>query len=461
MRKYRYAQRRHGRPARPGGAREGAALASTHKAAPKPVLTIGKVGGAAVKKGAKISAGLAKGQKVHLAIGTSYKAVCSKSTFTGKVVKNPASVGKATLSITSQTLAGCSLPGVSGVKLKSITAINTPWSASITTKNKLTITGAKKSKPVGVKAVISLGSSTLTCVFTAAKTSGATANKHNTVTFKNQSLVLDSGGLVGSVPLIRWHEGNLLRGLRAGARRQREAPPARVRPVAGLSRRPGWASVLRDAAPTRSGRRARMAPAKSLEPGGTFHVTMSGLTPASQQEAGKSPFRTWGWPPGRAGVRAATTASPSLPAACAPQRGTAGRLRRIAEHEGERRARGHGPPGQREQFHAGTGLGLDDRVPPRVEADELSGSSSAHTPCALHAIGFTRSRGFGSVTGLLRAGPTGEAAAGARAAARSARTWGRRSAECARTSAAKTRSALPASAAAPSGRWCTRRVYRR
>jgi hypothetical protein len=196
MRKYRYAAL-----ATAGllvlGAPASAALASTHKTAPKPVLTIGKVSGAAVKKGAKISAGLAKGQKVHLAIGTSYKAVCSKSTFAGKVVKNPASVGKATLSITSQTLAGCSLPGVSGVKLKSITALNTPWSASITTKNRLTITGAKKSKPVGVKAVISLGSSTLTCVFTAAKTSGKTANKHNTVTFKNQPLVLDSGASSG------------------------------------------------------------------------------------------------------------------------------------------------------------------------------------------------------------------------------------------------------------------------
>ena len=192
-----------------------------------------------------------------------------------------------TLSITSQTLTGCSLPGVSGVTLKSITAINTPWSAGITTKNKLTITGAKKSKPVGVKAVISLGSSTLTCVFTAAKTSGKTANKHNTVTFKNQSLALDSGRLVGPV-LIRWHEGNLLRGLRAGAGHQREASPARVRPVADSSsadraaaRRPagrtGWASAsgqttLRRPSVTNRGRPG-CSQRTATESGAAFHVT--------------------------------------------------------------------------------------------------------------------------------------------------------------------------------------------
>jgi hypothetical protein len=173
-----------------------AALASTHKAAPKPVLTIGKVGGAAVKKGAKISAGLAKGQKVHLAIGTSFSATCSKSTFTAKVVKNPATAGRTTLSITGQTLSGCKL-STTAATLKSITAINTPWSGSVTTKNVLSIKGAKKSKPVGVKAVLSALGQTLTCIFTTSASSGKTANKHNTVTFKNVKLTLDSGASSG------------------------------------------------------------------------------------------------------------------------------------------------------------------------------------------------------------------------------------------------------------------------
>ena len=76
MRKYRYAAL-----ATAGllvlAAPASAALASTHKAAPKPVLTVGKVSGAAVKKGAKISAGLAKGHKVNMKIG-SFGATCTQ-----------------------------------------------------------------------------------------------------------------------------------------------------------------------------------------------------------------------------------------------------------------------------------------------------------------------------------------------------------------------------------------------
>jgi hypothetical protein len=188
MRKYRYAAL-----ATAGllvlAAPASAALASTHKAAPKPVLTIGKVTGAAVKKGAKISAGLAKGHKVNLTIG-GFGATCTKSTFTAKVVKNPASAGRTTLSITSQTIAGCKL-STNLATLKSISAINTPWNASITTKNVLRITGRKKSKPIGFKATIVVGTP-LTCVFTASSSSGKTSNTGNTVTFKGQKLTLNA-----------------------------------------------------------------------------------------------------------------------------------------------------------------------------------------------------------------------------------------------------------------------------
>ena len=51
------------------GAPAGAAYAASAHKAPKPVLTIGKKGGPAVKKGAKLTASLAKGTKVTLAIG--------------------------------------------------------------------------------------------------------------------------------------------------------------------------------------------------------------------------------------------------------------------------------------------------------------------------------------------------------------------------------------------------------
>ena len=53
-----------------------AAVASAHTAANKPVLTTGKVGGTAVKNGAKLSASLKKGTDVVFTIGTA-SASCS------------------------------------------------------------------------------------------------------------------------------------------------------------------------------------------------------------------------------------------------------------------------------------------------------------------------------------------------------------------------------------------------
>jgi len=172
----------------------GAALAAgTHNAAAKPVLRIGKTSGAAVKKGAKLRAGLAHGQKVNLSIG-SFAATCSKSSFAAKVVKNPTSKGTASLSVTSETLGGCSLPASlkALATLKSITAINTPYVGTITSKGKLTIGESKKSKPIGFAAVIFVSPKNYTCVFTAASNTGKTSNKGNAVSFSKQKLTLNT-----------------------------------------------------------------------------------------------------------------------------------------------------------------------------------------------------------------------------------------------------------------------------
>src|SRR5580698_6105182 len=176
------------------GAPAGAALAaSAHAAANKPVLRVGKTTGAPVKKGAKLSASLAKGQKVNLSIG-SFAATCSKSSFSAKVVKNPTSKGTASLSVTNETLSGCSLPAsLKGLAtLKSITSINTPYVGTITSKGKVTIGESKKSKPIGFKAVINVGGTNHSCVFTAASNTGKTSNKGNTVSFSKQKLTLNT-----------------------------------------------------------------------------------------------------------------------------------------------------------------------------------------------------------------------------------------------------------------------------
>jgi hypothetical protein len=174
------------------GASAGTALAAPAKSS--PVLRIGSTHGAAVKNGAKIGASLAKGQKVTMSIKGSlgtFVSTCPKSSFAGKVVKNPASKGKATLSITSETLTGkCSI-STTLVTLKSITAVNLPFAATITSKGAVTISGTKASRPIGFSANLEFGKTPLTCVFTAATNKGTTSNKHNTVTFKNVGLTLN------------------------------------------------------------------------------------------------------------------------------------------------------------------------------------------------------------------------------------------------------------------------------
>lgn len=173
------------------GVSAGAALAAPAKST--PILRISSTHGPAVKNGAKVGASLAKGQKVTMIISGSlgkFTSTCAKSSFAGKVIKNPASKGKASLSITSETLSSCKI-STTLVTLKSITAVDQPFGATITSKGAVTISGTKASKPVGFAANLQFETTPLTCVFTAPTNKGTTSNKHNTVTFKNVKLTLN------------------------------------------------------------------------------------------------------------------------------------------------------------------------------------------------------------------------------------------------------------------------------
>jgi hypothetical protein len=174
------------------GAPAGAAYAASAHKAPKPVLTIGKKGGTAVGKGAVLTAGLARKTSVVLALGT-YTATCTSSTLTAKVTGNPARSGKATLSLTRQTIKGCSI-SVTGVTLKSLTALNLPYNVTISTarRDPVTIAGRRASKPLSFEAAISVGTLNLTCVYTAASASGHASNTGNKVTFAAQKFSLDT-----------------------------------------------------------------------------------------------------------------------------------------------------------------------------------------------------------------------------------------------------------------------------
>ena len=170
----------------------GAAYAASAHKSPKPVLTIGKKGGPAVRKRAVLKASLARHTSVALAIGT-FAATCKSSTVKARVIANPSRSGKATLSVTGESITKCSI-SVAGVTLKSLTAINLPYGGTVSPAkgDPVTIAESKKSKPLGFKAVISVGTTSATCVFTAAKVSGHASNTGNKVTFKGQKFALDA-----------------------------------------------------------------------------------------------------------------------------------------------------------------------------------------------------------------------------------------------------------------------------
>jgi hypothetical protein len=170
--------------------------ASAHPAASKskPVLTIKKKGGTAVKKGAKLTASLAKGTKVTVALGSVITITCKSSTLKAKVTANPARSGKATLSVTGWSIGKCP-KSVDGVTLDGVSAVNLPYGATISTAkgDPVTVTGHKKSKQVGFEAKISLGTTSATCIFTAPTVSGNASNSGNKVSFSKQSFSLASG----------------------------------------------------------------------------------------------------------------------------------------------------------------------------------------------------------------------------------------------------------------------------
>jgi hypothetical protein len=167
-------------------------LAAAAQAAPTTakvdVLTIGKAGGHNVAAKAVLSAGLAP--KTTLTFGNANLGLrCKESTITVKVVSNPAKGHSASLSLTKQTLAKCTITG-------NLAADVTKFSASITKLPYKVSISDKKGDPVTASgATFSVKATALgmnvTCVFTAKTIKGSASNKNQSVSFSKQKFLLD------------------------------------------------------------------------------------------------------------------------------------------------------------------------------------------------------------------------------------------------------------------------------
>ncbi len=159
-----------------------------------PVLTTGKVGGAAVKVGDIIKAPLKTGTKAtFFSPGTTTGVSCSAALVTNKVVTNPAKPGTAVESLTAQTFSKCTtnIPGTTSVQ--SVKVQNLPYTSKISDATGFPVT---VTKPGGVlKTSISINSvlGLLTCVYKATKLSGKATNVGSADIFKNQTFTLLSG----------------------------------------------------------------------------------------------------------------------------------------------------------------------------------------------------------------------------------------------------------------------------
>lgn len=166
----------------------GAAFASSAHPAAKDVLTTGKVGGTAVKKGATLKANLATGKKVTFSLGSIGSASCTKSSISAKVTSNTSSSAK--LSLKTQKVSKCSTT-IPGVTISSVKAVDLPYNVTVKPGGKVSVSETKSSKPIGLEANAMLGTTPLTCVFTAKSVSAKASNKGNTITVSKATLTLN------------------------------------------------------------------------------------------------------------------------------------------------------------------------------------------------------------------------------------------------------------------------------
>jgi hypothetical protein len=185
-----------------------AAYAATAHHAAKPVLSIDKKGGPAVRKRAVLKASLAKHTSVTFTLTTSvgtFSATCTSSTLKAHVTANPSSRGKATLSLTAETFGGCTLTGASGdgITLTGIKALNLPYGMTISSAKGLPVrvAGSSRAKPLSLEASISVSSTTYHCVVTTPRATGHASNSGNKVSVK-QTLTLDAAKSSGECSAV-------------------------------------------------------------------------------------------------------------------------------------------------------------------------------------------------------------------------------------------------------------------
>ncbi len=182
-----------------------APVAAAWAATTPHVLTTRKTGGTNVAVNAVLKAGLETGKPFTLAFSypsfsVTIEITCTKSTFTTKVTADPARPGTASLSLTSLTVpaADCTadLTGISGVTI-SVQSVKfgVPHKTTISDAvgDPVTVTSPKVTLAVTAPVV-----GAVTCIFSAAKMTGAASNTGSVIAFTNQPIDTVASGSDGT-----------------------------------------------------------------------------------------------------------------------------------------------------------------------------------------------------------------------------------------------------------------------
>ncbi|MEU4774431.1 Tat pathway signal sequence domain protein [Micromonospora sp. NPDC023644] len=174
--------------------------AAPGSAAPAPlannVLTYPTPGGTAVAVNDVIRASLRTGTNATFyssATGTT-GVKCAASTFSAKVLSNPAAPGTATESLTAQSFTSCTTNIVGTTGVQSVTVQNLPYATSVTSAGVVRISGTATA-PIQSSVVLNSLLGPITCVYRTSTNSltGTASNADNSITFTNQTLTKFSG----------------------------------------------------------------------------------------------------------------------------------------------------------------------------------------------------------------------------------------------------------------------------
>jgi hypothetical protein len=173
-------------------------LTATPASAANNVLTRGSAAGTAVAVNDTLTASLATGTTANFFSSASNNTgvKCAVSTFTAKVLSNPAAPATATESLTGQTFTSCTANVAGVTSVSSVVVNNLPYATSVNSTTKAVTVSGTAALPIQTTVKLNTILGQITCVYRRTATvsiTGTASNTDNSIQFSNQQFAKFSG----------------------------------------------------------------------------------------------------------------------------------------------------------------------------------------------------------------------------------------------------------------------------